>query len=134
MVDPRLSWTEWLINLQLSEPKDMVIQCIDMLQKAFPKVSDRELMSTVEKAVLADMGQLQLQPDIMDNHRRFVVLVTETRNEQSAESEGVSIHFVCARVFEHCLTCLIFAGRIGYPLEVRLPRRLLRSSVVRHPC
>lgn len=89
-VDLRKEWSEWLINLQLSEPTDILVQCTEMLQKAFPKLSDKELTSTVEKEVLADMGQMQLQPDLMDNYRRFVI-ITETRNDQSMESDGVSV-------------------------------------------
>lgn len=90
MVDPRVGWAEWLMKLQFSEPKDVLDQCVTMLPEKFHQLSDKELTQTVEKEVLADIARLQLNPDIMDNHRRFV-LITETRKETSAESEGVSV-------------------------------------------
>ena len=42
--------------------------------------------------VLVDMVQMQIQPAIMDNYRRFVMVV-ETHNDE-IESDGVSVSSV----------------------------------------
>lgn len=127
MFDPSLDWAEWVMKLQFSEAKDMLAECVRMFQEAFPKVPDRDLMSVVEKEVLADMASLQLQPDIMDNYRRFVA-ITETRNGINLESEGVRI----ARRLVVSPTSLthFYAGGVRLSLEIRFSRRLFLSTVV----
>ena len=72
--DPHLKWAEWVLNLPFASDKEILAECVRLFEAAHPNVSDRDIMSVTEKEVLADLGRMQLQPTIMDNYRRFVVL------------------------------------------------------------
>jgi hypothetical protein len=87
MVDSRIDWAEWVFKQQFSERKDIVRECVKMFEAAFPKVSGSDMMAVVEQEVLSDMALMQLQPDIMDNHRRFVMIAVGSELEQ----DGVSV-------------------------------------------
>lgn len=85
--DPHVQWAEWVLTQQFSEREEILEGCVKMFEAAFPKVSDRELVSVVEKEVLADLRRMQLQPHLMDHYRRYVA-ITEPRSE--TELDGVS--------------------------------------------
>jgi hypothetical protein len=57
-------------------------------------ISDKDLSPAIEQEVLSDMLQMQLQPAVMDNYRRFVMVI-ETRNDQALQSHGVSLADLC---------------------------------------
>lgn len=86
--DPTVEWMEWTLALPSLDPKGTLAECIKLLDDRFPRTSGKELQIKVEQEVLHDMCQMQLQPAIMDNHRRFVAIV-EARND-TIEVDGVS--------------------------------------------
>lgn len=65
-------------------------ECLRIFDARHPKLADKDVATVVEQELLADMVQMQLEPVIMDNHRRFV-MAAETRNDQTLESHGVSL-------------------------------------------
>lgn len=90
MIDPAMDWVEWNMSILDLQPKEILAECFKMLQKRFPNVPEKDLLLVVEKEVLADMREIQLQPEIMDNYRRILAII-EPRKDAPAELDGVSV-------------------------------------------
>ncbi|KAI0702474.1 hypothetical protein BC835DRAFT_1320860 [Cytidiella melzeri] len=88
MLDPHVQWAEWVFKVQFSERTEILAECVRMFEVAFPNALHKDIKAIVEKEVLGDMARMQLQPDMMDNHRRFVA-VMDARNE--LELDGVEL-------------------------------------------
>lgn len=87
--DPGMDWAAWAIGISTMDSREIMEECIRIFEAKHPKLPDRDLASAVEQEALLDLVQMQLEPVIMDGYRRFVMVV-ETRNDQSPESNGVS--------------------------------------------
>ena len=86
--DPTTEWQQWVLSLPCSSQREIMEKCTQLLETRFSKVSDKNLPHEILAEVLYDLRQMQLQPTIMDNYRRFVVM-TEGRNDL-LEADGVS--------------------------------------------
>lgn len=89
MVDPAMEWAAWCFHVCTWDKVGIMEGCLKMFEGKHPKLADKDVASVTDQELLSDMVQMQQQPAIMDNHRRFVMII-ETRNEQAAESRGVS--------------------------------------------
>ncbi|KAJ3541216.1 hypothetical protein NM688_g6118 [Phlebia brevispora] len=79
-LDPRMEWVAWVAGTSPWNAKTILVQCMKQLDERFSKTPIRDLSYAVEKETMSDFRQLQCQPAIMDNYRRFV-LITESRND-----------------------------------------------------
>lgn len=89
MIDPGMDWAAWTLGICALDGPGIMKECMRIFEEKHSRLLDREIASTVEQEVISDMVQMQLEPVIMDNYRRFVMVV-ETRNDPSLESNGVS--------------------------------------------
>ncbi|THH02520.1 hypothetical protein EW026_g379 [Hermanssonia centrifuga] len=83
-----MDWVCWLISLVSLDTVGILAECLKLFNKRFGQTDHKDLTPAVEKEILHDMCQLQIQPVLMDNYRRFVT-ITETRNEQLVDKDGV---------------------------------------------
>ena len=88
-VNARVEWTLWLGSLPSLNTKGILGECLRQFDKHFSKVPAKDLPKAVDHLIMGDFCQLQYQPSIMDNYRRFV-LITENRNHSMEERDGVS--------------------------------------------
>ena len=91
--DPTMEFAAWLYRIPSMSRKDILEECLKLLDEHWTKVTQntkgKQLMQVVEDAIIQDLCQIQLLPVIMDNYRRFV-LITEDRNDNNLERDGVS--------------------------------------------
>lgn len=88
--DPAMDWTCWCTGLLSMGPKELMQECRTMLLAKHGKKSDSQLAKVVEQDILTDMVQMQRQPSLIDQYRRFV-LITETRNDAAQEVDGTGV-------------------------------------------
>ncbi|TBU35002.1 hypothetical protein BD311DRAFT_649012 [Dichomitus squalens] len=72
--DPSLLWTRWMIRLPSMNARQILEECLRIAAEQFANTSDAELPVAVEKEIARDLLRMQMQPVMMDNYRRFVVL------------------------------------------------------------
>lgn len=97
-VNPGLDWVSWALGISSMDSAGILQECLRIFDKKHPNISDRDIRTVIEQEVLSDIVQMQLEPAIMDNYRRFVMIV-ETRNDQSLETSGVRVILLLAWSF-----------------------------------
>ena len=85
---PAMDWVGWMMGFTALGRRELITECIRLLDEQFGALPDNKLGQAVEGHVVHDLWQLQLQPSVMDNYRRFVV-IREMRNINEEEREGV---------------------------------------------
>lgn len=89
VLDPSLKsldkWTLWQPSVSLSDAAALLEECLAVFNSRYANTSLEESEAAVTKEVCADMLSMQLQPMIMDEFRRYVVLtnVEDERFEKS---------------------------------------------------
>ena len=71
--DP-VTWIEGTLRFAPMNARQILKECINIAAKQFATTSEADLPVAIENAIAKDMLRMQLQPAIMDNYRRFVVL------------------------------------------------------------
>ncbi|KAK7467474.1 hypothetical protein VKT23_004527 [Stygiomarasmius scandens] len=61
----------------IRSPRDILEYCINEFQVKYANVSESQWHSTLEREISADLEMMQIQPAIMHEYRRFVVLKAE---------------------------------------------------------
>ena len=77
--DP-VTWIEGTLRFAPMNARQILEECINIAAKQFATTSEADLPMAIEKAIADDMLRMQLQPAIMDDYRRFVVLTS--RNDR----------------------------------------------------
>lgn len=97
-VDPGMDWATWALGICALDGRGIMKDCLRLFEERHRGLPDKDIAPVVEQEVSSDLVQMHLEPVIMDNYRRFVMVV-ETRNDQSLEVNGVSETAVVLRVF-----------------------------------
>ncbi len=84
-----MEWATWLGSLSSLDKKGILTECIRQLDKQFDGTPVKALSTVVERQVMHEFCQLQCQPYIMDNYRRFV-LIKEGGNDGECK-DGVRV-------------------------------------------
>ncbi|GJE87775.1 Chromatin organization modifier domain-containing protein [Phanerochaete sordida] len=97
MVEPAIQWTEWCIGLCELDAAGIVEECMRYLEGKHAELPQKDLLPVADRLLIEDLLQMQLEPAMMDEYRRYV-MVTETRNGQPKE-QGVEF-FPISQDFE----------------------------------
>ena len=128
--DPALLWTRWMLRLPSMNARQILEECLRIAAEQFANTSEADLPSAMEKEIARDLRRMQIQPAIMDNYRRFVVLKSKSDTYFADEKPGVRLK-VCVR---YCSCRLTSVGRSSPPYslnsisEMTITRRPLRLS------
>lgn len=99
VLDPSLKsldkWTLWQPSVSLSDAAALLEECLAVFNSRYANTSLEESEAAVTKEVCADMLSMQLQPMIMDEFRRYVVLtnVEDERFEKSNTAPYSEVRF-----------------------------------------
>ena len=69
-----ITWLEGTLRFASMNARRILEECINIAAKQFGSTSEGDLPMAIGKAIASCMLRMQLQPAIMDNYRRFVVL------------------------------------------------------------
>ncbi|KAF7339742.1 Chromo domain-containing protein [Mycena sanguinolenta] len=83
--------TEWLrehwINRPLSS-RHMLEFCLSAFSAKYSNIPKAEWTAAVEAEISEDLGLMQMQPNIMKQYRRYVVIKAETDKHVAADKDG----------------------------------------------
>ncbi|KAJ7275361.1 hypothetical protein B0H12DRAFT_254778 [Mycena haematopus] len=86
--DPAADWLRdhW-INRPLG-PRHMLEFCLSAFSAKYSNIPRAEWASAIEAEISDDLSSMQMQPDIMKQYRRYVVIKAETDNHLGADKDG----------------------------------------------
>jgi hypothetical protein len=76
--DPGLTWVSLQLKLLSLKPPELLEECLGAFAAQYSNTTFTELSRAVEAEILNDMLRMQTQPQIMENYRRFVIVVPTT--------------------------------------------------------
>ena len=93
--DPSLLWTRWMLRLPSMNARQILEECLRIAAEQFANTSAADLPVAIEKEIARDLLRMQLQPVMMDNYRRYVVLKGRSDTYlQEDKCPGVSAVFL----------------------------------------
>ncbi|KAJ6519506.1 hypothetical protein C8R45DRAFT_24277 [Mycena sanguinolenta] len=86
--DPAIEWLrEHWINRPLSS-RHLLEFCLSAFSAKYSNIPQAEWASAVEAEVSEDLNSMQMQPNIMNQYRRYVVIKAETDKHIAADKDG----------------------------------------------
>lgn len=88
----KLQWLSSFIKEHVLSGSELLETCTANLraQMETSGLTVPQLPSVVNDELIKDMAKVQLQPEIMDHHRRFVIIRAASEASIPADKEGVS--------------------------------------------
>ena len=107
--------------------RQILEECLRIAAEQFANVSDADLPMAIEKEIARDTLRMQLQPVIMDQYRRFVVVKGQSETYFREDKCGVSAEYLSGMFWlmndlEPCR-----ADRNDHPVGARLQGRLFHD-------
>lgn len=97
-VYPGLRWVEWTLGLCDLDTTGIMEECLRFFNEKHAALHAKDPTLVVEQGLIQDVLQMQLEPAIMDNYRRFVILMESSRNgiptEHGVRLSLMYLHFV----------------------------------------
>ena len=88
--DPRLLWTRWMLRLPSMNAREILAESLRVAAEQFANTSEADLPQAIEKEIARDLRRMQIQPTVVDNYRRFVVITSRSDKYFAEDSAGVS--------------------------------------------
>ena len=85
-----LLWTRWMLRLGSMNARDILEECLRVAAEQFSNTCEADLPLVIEKDIARDLRRMQIQPVIMDDYRRFVVLTGKADQHLTQYQDGAS--------------------------------------------
>jgi len=72
------------------QTRDILEECVKAWIDSYSNLRKPEWSSAIETEISEDLARMQMQPAIMDDHRRFVVIKAPKEDHISSIRDGVS--------------------------------------------
>ena len=89
---PLVEWIRRHQKTSMLEPRGILEDCLRSFNKQFSDLPEEKWSFHVLKDLLSMLSSLQMQPCIMDQYRRFVVIMGK-QDKIAPDRGGVSVYF-----------------------------------------
>jgi hypothetical protein len=88
--DPMRDWVRHYFTSIPMQSRAILEDCIKVFNEQYTNVQKSEWSSVIELEISNDLSSMQMQPAIMENYRRFVVIKAAHDNHIGWNKDGVS--------------------------------------------
>lgn len=88
--DPQLSWINSQLELFSLKATSLLEKCLGIFAAQYTNIPIAQLCTTVDTEISKDLLRMQIQPSIMENYRRFVIITAST-SQADSNKDGVSL-------------------------------------------
>ena len=96
--DPAMDWITAQFRQIPMDGRQLLDHCLQSLEERHPGANDDALISIVGRETMEELRQMQFQPALMDEYRRYVIIKAEKDTDLNDRTEMVSWSISCKTI------------------------------------
>ena len=76
------------------QSRGILEDCVNAWREAYSSIRESEWRAVIHSDIMDELGRLQMQPEIMDNYRRFVVIRSPSEARMGEYYQGVRLLYL----------------------------------------